>query len=53
MIQIHSVVSARCGDFMSVLPVLPQQEATGNPVLEVISVPGVIKEKIFPLKLEK
>lgn len=53
MVQIHRAVSARCRDFMSVLPVLPQQEATGNPVLEIISVPGVIKEKVFPLKLEK
>lgn len=37
----------------SMPPVLPQQEAVGNLTLEVISVSGVIKEKVFPLKLEK
>jgi len=34
-------------------PVLSQQEATGNVILKVISVPRVIKEKLFPLKPEE
>lgn len=35
------------------LPVLPQQKTMKNLVLEVISVPEVIKEKLFPLKLKE